>query len=72
MPDGDNPDGGTLNAVEEAVRAEHNLSMRQLGELGEAATEMREPFKRPKTLLGAQAEAFCRGGVVCCDVPDGR
>jgi hypothetical protein len=72
MPHRHDPDGGTLDTIEEPIRADDELPVRKLRELGQAPTQIRELLERSKSLLSAEAEAFRGRAILVCDVLDGR
>jgi hypothetical protein len=60
MPDGNDPYGPSLDTVEELVGPHDDLSIRQIGKLGDGAPGPRELLEAAQDLLGPLAES-CSG-----------
>src|SRR3990172_9565293 len=72
MPHCDHPHVAALHSVEEAIRANDDLAVRKVGELGEMASRARKALEAAQNPLGALAKATGRFRIVPVDVEDDR
>ena len=71
MPDRDDPDCLTLDSIEEAVRCDHDLTIRKLREFGHRSPGLRGFSQPSQQDLGALTKAARRPRVVPADVIQG-
>ncbi len=72
MPDCDDPDGLRFNPIEEPIRRDHNLSIRQLREFRNQPPRLRIPTQPSKHAFGPKPELARRLRVVAVNVGQGR
>lgn len=68
MPNCDDPDGPTLQAVQEAVGPNDNFAMRQIRELGQLPPRARKALQAPKDAFRAVTKTACSGWVLALDM----